>query len=276
VGVFLHHTGCNFCGSSDAFANYSDGSGFCFSCRRTTNASGATFDAKEAWRSDDGDEDRPVLPHDLSHDFPVEVFQWIEPTGLKIEELIKHGYFFSKTTGELVRVLFQDGGEAVHRPLRGRVGACETRQLNTTTRRSGGPKARFRGSKEETIVVHNLLQPSGGSSASQEGGKEEVCHRRLVTHKSLVLVEDSLSAIKVGRQAPCEPLFGSSISLSKLIRLVKPFKHIFVWLDSDKLHAARQIAEQIGLLGKPAHVIYTELDPKYESDETIQKLLRIS
>lgn len=238
MGVFLKHTACGNCGSSDALAHYDNGSTYCWSCGAVSGADRPGFVSNK--------EDRDwSLPHDLSTDnFPIDFFQWISPTGLTLGELLAHNYFFSKSTQGVWRLLQQsDSAE-----LRGFVGrghnAAEARRIYG----SQGPKARFYGSKEETFAY-------SGSD-------------KLQLRNSLVIVEDSLSSIKVGRHCCSLPLFGSSISNSKLSKIVaNRYDKIYVWLDSDKLRAAHSIAERIAMLGIKSVVITTDLDPKYLNAE---------
>lgn len=251
MAIFLRHTGCDRCGSSDALAHYSDGSSYCFSCGVPGGASRPGF-----VRVAEEDDEQVVPPNDLSYDFPIEVFQWIDLTGLKIEELIKNGYFFSKSTFQLVRVFHEgDGGELRPNSWKN-CSAYETRSFNKSLR---GPKSTFRGSKETTrggVQAHRHLQQEAGSedgAGHGQEGDESVC----------IIVEDSLSAIKCGRHYDSFPLFGSTVSKNKLTNLIKPYDRVVVWLDSDKLNNARQIADRIKMLGKQSQVVYTELDPKY-------------
>lgn len=267
MAIFLRHEGCPRCGSSDALAVYDDGGTFCFSCGIPSGASVPSFREE----TNEYDEDSIVLPHDLSRDFPQEVVEWIHPTGIKIEELIAHGYFFSKSASKLVRTFYSDVHQSSYPGLRGRCIAAEDRFLYRKLSQSS-PKSKFHGSKSEIKAFsyrgqpYNPLQPSsatGGLPSSAGKGQEaygELCNSQ---PRSAVLVEDSLSSIKIGRFLPSAPLFGSSVSKDKLASLVKPFDEVFVWLDSDKLNNARQIADQIKMLGKKSRVVFTELDPKY-------------
>lgn len=262
MAIFLRHEGCPRCGSSDALAVYDDGGTFCFSCGIPSGASVPSFREE----TNEYDEDSIVLPHDLSRDFPQEVVDWIAPTGVKIEELIAHGYFFSKSAGGLVRVLNTDSGGDVRHDVRENVSAYENRFL--FNRSTSSQKCKFFGSKEQVYAYsyrgqpYNPLQPS-----SAEAGfcvtQDEASQSRLVIPRQLVIVEDSLSSIKTGRVIPSAPLFGSSISNNKLVNLIKPFDEIIVWLDSNKLNSARLIADRIKMLGKKSRVVFTELDPKY-------------
>lgn len=192
--------------------------------------------------ADDEDEE-VVFPKDLTLDFPQWVVDWIKPTHIELYELIRSSYFYSHSTGGLVRLLECRDSQGIRGGVRPRYCAYETRF------HSQRQKSRFSGSKDG---VHAICSP------------EEV-HP---VQPALCLVEDSLSSIKIGRSVPCAPLFGSSISNAKLVSITKPFDKVYVWLDSDKLNASRLIADRIRLLGKQAEVIYTELDPKYLTWET--------
>lgn len=250
MAIFLRHTGCDKCGSSDARAIYSDSSEYCFSCGWSSSANAATFVPTFA---EETDEEIPLLPSDLSHDFPAEVFHWLQPTGLTIAELIRNGYFYSRSERGLVRVLGsartqnQDYGvpgpgpvarRSAHEIRRGYGGLSRGLQA-----RISGPKTLFRGSKEQ----------ANGKIQLQDGARSE----------ALCIVEDSISAIKCARAIDSIPLFGSSISNNKLTKITKEYQLIYVWLDSDKLNNARLIADRIRFLGKKAEVVFTELDPKY-------------
>lgn len=252
MAVFLYHGPCSRCTSSDALAHYSDGATYCFSCGSGSGSNAASFSAKEAFLEEE-DEELPLLPSDLSRSFPQEVLEWVQPTGVTYAELIRNGYFFSRTERGLLRVLSQErlGGTHSGTTCDGRVSGRNPYEVRRIFRNDAGsegvawkgPKTLFRGNKEDT---YGGVQPLDG------GRKGEVC-----------IVEDSLSAIKVGRVVDGYPLFGSSVSKDKLTRITQGYDKVFVWLDSDKLNNARQIAEQCLMLGKRASVIHTDLDPKY-------------
>lgn len=88
-----------------------------------------------------------------------------------------------------------------------------------------------------------------------------------------VLVEDILSAIKVGRYAKCSPVWGSALKKDLRIQL-KNEKHVVFWLDSDMYKEAIKQASILRSLGIPSSVIYTEQDPKELTSSQIQKQLR--
>ena len=95
--------------------------------------------------------------------------------------------------------------------------------------------------------------------------------------RTCVLTEDIVSAIKVSHNTNvcASPLFGSHISLAKLLRYKKLYDNIIIWLDDDmktKVVKYSQMARSIGL---PVSTVYTELDPKEIDDATIKELTNV-
>lgn len=90
---------------------------------------------------------------------------------------------------------------------------------------------------------------------------------------TVVLVEDILSAIRVGEVIPTWSLLGSYIS-SDTITALNEFTRIKIWLDSDKYKTALKYAERIRqLLNKIVTVIYTTKDPKEYTNTEIRDYL---
>lgn len=241
MATFVHHIACITCGSSDARAVYSDGSEYCFSCGATNRADRPGFVVAE-------DEKSFTLPRDLAQDFPEQVFKWIQPTGIEIHDLIRNGYFYSQFTGGLYRLLDRErhSSNVSRRVLDTNASSADVRWL--LGNRTSTSKSQFLGSKEETDGYVQLSSASGLPQGRTTG---------------LIVVEDSLSAIKCARLMDSIPLFGSSISNNKLTRIVKGYERVYIWLDSDKYRNAQHIAIRCKVLGKQAECIYTELDPKY-------------
>lgn len=250
MATFVKHTACPVCGSSDALAHYSDGSSYCYSHGKPVSHSD-----KPGFVIADEEGPEWSLPDDLSTDnFPIEFFQWIEPTGLQLGELLAHTYFFSKSTGRVWRTLHSRSPQHLCGHVRQGPDAAESRRTyGVHGKGEVGPKALFYGSKEDTFAYAGC--------------------EKLQLRNTLVIVEDSLSSIKVARTTCSLPLFGSSISNSKLSKIVaNRYDKIYVWLDSDKLRAAHSIADRIELLGTKSSVIMTDADPKYVSQKEIECL----
>lgn len=83
-----------------------------------------------------------------------------------------------------------------------------------------------------------------------------------LTGHSVVIVEDIVSAIKVGRYVPALPLFGSNLQKDHALKLAQSFKNIYIWLDDDKFGKSVETTRELRLLGVNATSILTKEDPK--------------
>lgn len=96
------------------------------------------------------------------------------------------------------------------------------------------------------------------------------------SNEPVVIVEDMLSAIKVGRQFASIPLFGSNIPLKLLTKLKAAFKQVGIWLDKDKaqesLRSRLRASQLFGL--DNVQSIVTDKDPKEYSNDEIQKFVK--
>lgn len=91
---------------------------------------------------------------------------------------------------------------------------------------------------------------------------------------SLVLVEDLISACKVGHITPTMPLFGSHIGFKRLARMkVLGITSVTIWLDDDKKEYAIKAASEAAMLGLQTSVIHTKKDPKEYTFEQIRKIV---
>jgi len=246
VGIFTHHEPCPKCGSRDNLAVYSDGGAYCFGCHHTISAKVSGF-VKQ--REEACEEVKWSLPDDLTQDYPQEVLDWIKKYDITVEELIKYHGYFSKRTGRLWSLLGSVSTGQFCSSMGRKCSAAEARQCNGSIR---GPKALFYGSKEETFAYTGTQLQTG----------------------HLVLCEDRLSSIKIGRITHAMALFGTSISMSKTARVAQTYKKVTVWLDHDKFQEAWEIALKFKWLGVNTKVLLTPLDPKCYSNEEIKEYLK--
>lgn len=92
----------------------------------------------------------------------------------------------------------------------------------------------------------------------------------LGTGGTVVVVEDIISATKVGRQTASVPIFGSNVQLKLLTRLRGLYENIVIWLDKDMAQKSLQASRRASQLGfKSARSVITDKDPKEYSDEDI-------
>ena len=104
------------------------------------------------------------------------------------------------------------------------------------------------------------------------------CRRIVETYDpwTVVLVEDILSAIKVGRQFRSIALLTVHADYDKLLESIAHATKIVVWLDNDNIavrKAARMLQRKLGLLGKQVSVVTSNADPKHHTDAEILEII---
>lgn len=91
---------------------------------------------------------------------------------------------------------------------------------------------------------------------------------------SLVIVEDLISAHKVGQVAPCFPLFGTNVhevAIKEAKRLKRP---VILWLDNDQYSLLpKKIHTLQSFLEWPVWYVRTEKDPKEYTLSEIKEIL---
>lgn len=108
------------------------------------------------------------------------------------------------------------------------------------------------------------------------GTKPKVIMGSWRQHHKLVLVEDVVSAIKVGRHCGCMPLFGCLISTDLMLWIagLAAIQEVIIWLDDNKYNVAVEAAHKMAKL-RLTRVISTVKDPKDMADEDIRELLEL-
>ncbi len=96
--------------------------------------------------------------------------------------------------------------------------------------------------------------------------------------KTIVAVEDVLSAIKIARcrgEGICAtPLLGSSMSKQVVAQLSKQYDTVHIWLDRDKAKQSIRIRNNLREAGVTSKAIISALDPKEYNKEEILKWLK--
>ena len=104
------------------------------------------------------------------------------------------------------------------------------------------------------------------------GGKEKLflSHQKKVD--TIVVVEDMISAMRVGEVMPAAALRGTHANSSKLAQLCATANDFVLWLDGDTpgRKAAKALEIKLQWLGD-VKVIHTEKDPKCYSNEEIER-----
>lgn len=237
MGRFVKHESCPKCGSRDNLARYEDGSAWCFGCHYREKADRIpVFSAEKAVLEEDS---VVSLPQDACNDFPPHVVTWLGKYNISVQEALKHGWKYSPYWDQLLFPFYKEGTLTVLQARNFRAGA-KTKYYN-------------QGSPADVLPVF-------GACAGA---------------RTLVVVEDAVSAARIARQRPSMPCLGSYLPASKIIALKGlKYEKLLVWLDSDKLAEAREIETKAKWIGLAARTIYTELDPKEYSDDEINLLTK--
>lgn len=235
---------CHVCGSSDARAFYEDGE-YCFSC---TDRVGHVPTLKELFSKTESlsltKKDMRTLPSDMVHAFPTEPLKWLRKFGITDFEIHRNNIGWSPSLEWIIFPIYDDEDST-------KVVAWEVRNFS-----DAGPKSLFYGSKKDVIHI--------------------ISYNKLETVNTIVIVEDIISSIKVGRVYPCLCLFGSEIDTMTLIKLKKMVEgwdlppHLTLWLDPDKLDQSLKIGQQAFFVGFDVSIVYTIQDPKYHDADKIK------
>ena len=95
-------------------------------------------------------------------------------------------------------------------------------------------------------------------------------------HKTLVIVEDNLSAIRVGEILPAVSLIGTSMSQENMLTVTENYDILIVWLDGDGpgQNAAKKLVDKLLLMHTSVHNVVTGRDPKCLFDTEIRGVLQ--
>lgn len=253
MAKFLYNGPCPFCGSKDNRAHYDDGSEWCWGCNKYTPPSIASWA-----KAEEVEEKTFTLPDDLSTNYPEQVIKYIQKYDIQTEEILREGYKWSEKYQSLYALYFSDGcGDR-------RILAANIRRMGTNVSRKnagirkstqGSPKYVFLGNKSNIFPIFR------GSPEQREAPNRN--------KQTLVLTEDALSSLKIGRQSDAMPLFGTSLSMDKTKSIAGLYSRCIVWLDGDKFKEAWEIAIKLKWLGVTTKVVLTKCDPKEYTDDEI-------
>jgi hypothetical protein len=236
MSAFLYHTSCSSCGSRDNLGVYTDHK-FCFGCGFTENFS-ASRRRREAGVRATVPEKQLWLPDDIVTTIPHQADSWIRQYNLTQKELYDNKVVWSEKQ-QLLIFLYQQAGILL---------GWQGRYFGKDNK----PKWWNQGNLKDIDKIINSSMLS----------------------TSIVLVEDIISAIKVGRQYGTKPLFGSYIDIANIYKLYKKYntKKIVLWLDKDKQRHAYQTSVKLNSIGINSNVIVTLKDPKEYNNEEIRKI----
>ena len=217
---------------------------YCFSCSYYEGNSPI-----ERWRQISKQEFHSVelketaLPDDTTHLLRPDALRWIKSYGITSDEMFEHDISWSERE-ELLIFPFYGGNMKDLVAWQGRYFGVDPRY----------PKYVTYGIRQNLFhFVMSELKPMS----------------------QVVLVEDVISSIKVGRVATSMPLFCSDANKYQLHRVSLMFDKVVIWLDPDKRNHAIKLGQRAESFFKTVRVVFTEDDPKCYSTEAIQELLHV-
>lgn len=178
------------------------------------------------------------LPPQLSSQLPSAATLWLSKYGITEQEIKRYGIKYSHYLNRLILPVYDDKGEMVY---------WQGRNLGAIT--------------EENSKYLNLSVPGKDVFFTCNTGQQIV-----------VLVEDILSAIKVGRVAGSIALLGSYVAHS--VASMLKGKKVVVWLDDDKyVEAIKYAAKLRAVHNIDAVNLRTMKDPKEYDEKQIRGYL---
>lgn len=236
---FLRHESCPRCGSKDNLGVWSDGHKWCFGCHyyEASPESIETYKTRMEHFTNHDIEAPELDTSDFHPAIPDEALAWLRKYGISDTEIKHYELCWNRKTSSLVFPVFNSRKKLVY---------YQERYFGPDKDK---PKYITRGSKTQQLmyIINNNFP------------------------KTLVLVEDYVSAIKVSRYCSASPLLGSNISSRASKWVAERFNRVRLWLDMDK--AVESLREASRLPVNDVRVVLTPLDPKEYSTGEIVKIL---
>jgi hypothetical protein len=185
------------------------------------------------------------LPDDISTEYGRAAVEWLARFHVDVPTAIQRGLVWSARNEQLI---FKMGNCWQARNFGGfwleKFGKCYTS-----------------GDVNECLHIYGEVASMGGGG----GGQGE--------SRRLVIVEDPVSALRVGALQDAMPLLGSHLAQARLNAIAGLYTDVVLWLDSDKYKEARAMEQRAKYVGLSARTIYTDEDPKCYDNQQLQEIL---
>lgn len=247
MSKFLRHDPCPQCGSKDNLSIWDDGHKWCFGCGYYIPPHGIEYGAVKKRLSvpqKETEEATVTLPTDCSEAFSPIAKNWLTANGIFTPDIIKYRIKWSQSNGAIILPIYDDDNKLV---------MYQMRYLDRK------PKYLTRGNLGNHLPVF-----SNDSTVN------------LINTNTVVVVEDFISAVKVGYHLHTMPLFGSHFHLNKMKALSVMYNNLLIWLDPDKFDAAIKFAQQAAVVFDKVKVIRSTNDPKEYAHYEVGNKLRSS
>lgn len=188
------------------------------------------------------DEQKVYLPKDYTLDIPEKEMLWFLQYGISPELARQHRIGWSESLSRIVLPVYDEADELVALQMRSTDPNVKPKYLNPT-----GPRV--------SASVFMSGKPTGAT----------------------VLVEDILSAIKVGRVHHATAMLGLNLTDERAMTIASVNTDVIVWTDNDRAGKQGRLTatRQLLLLGMNTFWVRSECDPKTYNLEEIREHLRM-
>lgn len=175
------------------------------------------------------------LPHDFTLDIPIHGMLWLLKASITPHRARERGIGYSEYYDRVIMPVYKDGN-LVYFQARKLRDHQDIKYIN--------PKV------DRSAIGYWVIPPGS-------------------TKRRIIIVEDFLSAIRVGYHTPAMSPMGTKLSIPLALQLSE-YEHVTTWLDPDEagVSGARDMRKLMALT-TPTSNIATSLDPKDYSDEEI-------
>ncbi|MCP4342901.1 MAG: hypothetical protein GY799_29465 [Desulfobulbaceae bacterium] len=182
-----------------------------------------------------------ALPHDFTLDIPAHGMLWLFKASITPYRARQAGIGYSKYYDRVVIPVYQDG-KLVYFQARSLNRDQEIKYINPRVNRAD--------------IAYWVIPPQADKSR-------------------IVITEDILSAIRVGKFIPTMSAMGTKLSVPLANRLSE-YDLVTTWLDPDAagIDGAYKMRQLLSLTTQTSNIV-SELDPKNLTDEEIQTCLKV-
>ena len=216
---------------------------YCFKCDSRLFHSVRSRTLQQLLNIQELNEQPPILeiPGDFTPVIPLEHCLWLYKAGISNEIYTREGIGWSDSLQRIIIPIYNSDGDLTYFQCR----AVHKGQI---------PKY-----KNPQVSKSRLLYFCGIGRARQR----------------IVVTEDILSAIRVGKHTPACSLLGTKTS-DEQAGMLSDYKLVSYWLDPDKagIKGAREGALKVGLATK-TEILTSKVDPKHLSDRVLREILKL-
>lgn len=187
------------------------------------------------------------LPRDFTLDIPADATPWLTLGGVGPDLARGYGIGYSPSLDRVVIPVYWDG------------------KLTTVQCRAIRPWQKPKYINPKGVARTAVLKSRAEFMLPSADPRPDTC----------VVVEDGLSAIRVGRLQPAYAALGTSLSADAILDIITKYKTVILWLDGDAAgqEAKKAIRLQLIRYGLTVETVVTDKDPKRLTNEEIRTKL---